>query len=387
MITISSRSQFMVTLAFVMVIGCTGGPTPSATSRPTTPSSTANPPSSTDAPVATSSPVPTSSPAATLDPAAGYTDLEGWIVFEHFGQAPDGSTDTLDFDNRMIWLVKADGTGLHELAPGNPATGKISPDVSADGTRVAFGSFDEPRLYEVDIEGTEPALVSTDCDGREAGCQEFEPAYSADGRKMAFVRYVLNDDTPHSVVGIRDLETGEVTLLTETRADLAEGYVNQPSWSPSGVELVYYRVWQTEAEEHPSDVGSFIATTDGSSVRELPRPEGEWAADPDWSPDGSLIVFSTLPNRESEGWGGGPDADLYTVRPDGTGLTKLCEECLDGGWAPSWTGDGQIFFWGYRTFGLMDADGSDAALINQPELTWFGDALGYGYAGFLQPTP
>jgi Tol biopolymer transport system component len=324
---------------------------------------------------------------ATPDTAAGYPALPGWIVFEHFGQAPDGSTTELDFDNRMIWLVQADGTGLHELAPGEPPTGKISPDVSADGTRIAFGSFDEPRLYEVGIEGTEPALVSTDCDGREDGCQEFEPAYSADGRRMAFVRYLRDDDTPYSVIGVRNLETGDVTLLTRTRADLAEGYVNQPSWSPSGAELVYYRVSQTEDQEHPSDVRSFIAPADGSRVRELPRPDGEWAADPDWSPDGAVIVFSTLPNRESEGWTGGPDPDLYIVRPDGTGLTKLCEECLDGGWAPSWTADGRIMFWGNRSWGLMNADGSEMAHINQPELTWFGDELGYGYAGFLQPTP
>ena len=44
-------------------------------------------------------------------------------------------------------------------------------------------------------------------------------------------------------------------------------------------------------------------------------------------------------------------------------------------------------FWGYRSWALMDPDGQTAAHINQPGLTWFGDVLGYGYAGFLQPTP
>jgi TolB protein len=39
---------------------------------------------------------------------------------------------------------------------------------------------------------------------------------------------------------------------------------------------------------------------------------------PDWSPDGSRILFRTGSNRE-----GGFGANLYTVRPDGTGLQQV----------------------------------------------------------------
>jgi len=88
------------------------------------------------------------------------------------------------------------------------------------------------------------------------------------------------------------------------------------------------------------------------------------------------------------GLGRVPSAGLPPRRPDGTGLTDLCGACLGGGIAPSWTPDGNhILFWGYRTWALMDPDGTNIAHINQSKLTWFGDELGYGYFALLQPTP
>lgn len=137
-----------------------------------------------------------------------------------------------------------------------------------------------------------------------------------------------------------------------------------------------------------TDARLFVVAADDSHIRELPQPAGRWAADPDWSPDGTLIVFSSLPNRESEGWAEGPAAGIFTIRPDGSALTQICTSCLEGGTAPSWTPDGKhILFWGFRSWALMDPDGGHAVHINQPGLTWFADGLGYGYAALLQPAP
>ena len=59
------------------------------------------------------------------------------------------------------------------------------------------------------------------------------------------------------------------------------------------------------------------------------------------------------PNRPGEypihEFGSG-EAEVYSVRPDGTDLQQLTSLGVGSG-APSWTPDGaHIFFWGYQTF-------------------------------------
>lgn len=326
---------------------------------------------------------------APIDTSIGYPDLPGWIVFEHFGQAPDGSTTALDYANRMLWLVRADGSGLHELAPGDPVDGKSSPDVSPDGTKVVFASW-KPRtlIWEADLAGGPARLLSTDCDGLFQPCGEDQPSYSPDGSKIAYSR--TTDGLATSEIAIRDLRTGLVTALSSTNVAGDTGYVAQPSWSPDGTRLVYYRVFQMTSDQRPTDSEIYVVGTDDAGLRKLPRPNVGWAADPDWSSDGSLIVFSTAPEDETSSWlesDGAPPSSIWTIHPDGTGLTQVCSTCLDGGIAPTWTPDGRILFWGYRTFALMNADGSDMAHINQPKLTWYGSKLGYGYFAILAPTP
>jgi dipeptidyl aminopeptidase/acylaminoacyl peptidase len=334
---------------------------------------------------------PTSTATSTVapsrpNPAAGYKDLQGWIVFEHFGKPPVGSTAAFDPEYRMIWLVHADGSGLHELAPNDPPAGKASPDISPDGTKVAFESWTgSSAIYEVAIEGGSAAPVPMNCPSGTT-CDGLDPAYSADGTSVAFVRVEFRGAVVSTVIAVTDLETGKTAAIESTRFADAKGYLAQPSWSPTGREIVYYRVTKTPTQDHPADTRLFVAATDDSSTRELPRPTDAWAADPDWSPDGSLIVFSTAPNRETEGWGFPNFHGIYTIRPDGSQLTQICTTCLQGGWAPTWTPDGKhILFWGFRSWALMDADGKNAAHINQSKLTWFGETLGYGYAAFLQP--
>ena len=366
-----------------------------ASPEPTRPAASAL---ATAAPQATAAAIATRSPVAkpTRNPSAGYTDLKGWLVFEHFGQAPDGSTPTFDFNNRMIWMVHADGSGLHELSPSVPAGGKSSPDISPDGRTVAFNTWSEPiQIWTEPIDGGQPTLVTTDCDGLEAHCIEREPNYSADGKKLAFARDWYEKGVSYSGIGVRDLATGQVKMLDSTKTDGSSAYVTQPSVSPDGSHVVFYRVAQTPSQDHPTGTTVVVAATDGSSAHDLPHPLGsDWASDPDWSPDGKSIVFAIVPNREGEGWDDFPGGDgIWSVAPDGTNLHVVCDMCLStpvgrlAGMAPTWTADGRILFWGYKTWALMNADGSDAAHINMAKLTWNGDGLGFNYAGFLQPTP
>jgi Tol biopolymer transport system component len=398
------KSGAVLAAAFIVVACGSAAPPPASQLRTSVASGTAiasvgtvTPVASVAAASAAATTSATATPGATRNPSAGYTDLPGWLVFEHFGQTPDGSTPQFDFNNRMIWMVHADGSGLHELSAGAPAAGKSSPDISPDGGTVAFNTWSEPvQIWTVPIDGGTPTLITTDCDGIESHCMEGEPSYSGDGTKLAFARVWVEKGATFTAIGIRDLGTGHVQMIDSTKVGMSVGSATQPSLSPDASQVTYYVVDQTPSQERATSTRVMVAATDGSSVHELPRPSGSsWASDPDWSPDGKHIVFGTLPNRESEGWVDPPglvEGGPWTINPDGTDLVDVCADCLrtpigrGSANVPSWTSDGRILAWGYKTWVLMNADGSDAAHINMPKLTWNGDGLGYNYAAVLQPT-
>ena len=337
-------------------------------------------------PAPSASPAPSQSPSGAPSPGASpasldYATLPGWIVFEHFGQAPDGSTTKMDTDRRGIWMIHADGTGLHELAPGQPVDGKYAPDISPDGTKVAFNSWNNKvQVWEAGIDGGAPRLLTTDCSGVPDACREEEPAYASDGTRIAFVR----GGQGTSVIGIRDLANGAVTLLESTRSKDADGVQTQPTWSPDGTQIAFARLKDDpKTGEH---VGShiFIVDSDGTGLHQMPLAEGTPWGDPDWSPDGSRILFSSWPIHDFNT----DKVRTYSARPDGSDLRELTTTPTGAEGAASWTPDGgHILLWGPRTFWMMDPDGGNQRPINQTKLTFFGDTLGYGYYAYLQPTP
>jgi Tol biopolymer transport system component len=338
---------------------------------------------STELRVGSPSPTPAqssqASAAPTATPATGYAATPGWIVFEYAGKAPDGSTPAGVNYPQSLWLVHADGSDLHELGPGVPASGKVSPDISPDGSKVIFSAYDSPvQVWEVGIDGGNPALLSTDCNGIPAECMDGQPAYSPDGKRIAFLRATETS----SILAIRDLASGAVTILDSTRSSSSDVWLDEPSWSPDGQQIVYYKVNHDAAQDKVTDTRIFIVNADGSGLHELALPAGTPWGDPDWSPDGTRIVFGSSPIRY---FNSGKAAEVYSVRPDGTDLQQLTNLGVGSG-APSWTPDGaHIFFWGFQTFYLMDPDGGHAMAINRAKLA-FGEG-GYGFYGALQPTP
>jgi hypothetical protein len=319
---------------------------------------------------------PSSTPAASFNP---MTDLHGWIVFEFAGnEAPDGSTPAGVGEHRSIWLIHPDGSGLHELAPGIPASGKFTFDISPDGSHVIFNAYEPPvQVWEISIDGGAQKLLSTDCNGIPAECMDGSPAYSPDGKRIAFIR----GTEASSVLAIRDLASGDVTILDSTGSSSSDVWLDEPSWSPDGRQIVYEKVVHDPVQDKVTDTRIFIVNADDSGVHELALPaETPWG-DPDWSPDGTRIVFGSDPIHYLSA-GGHPE--VYSVHPDGTDFQQLGHLGVGSG-APTWTSDGaHIIYWGFQSFYVMDPDGGNAQPINRAALAFNVD--GYGFYAQLQPT-
>ncbi len=87
----------------------------------------------------------------------------------------------------------------------------------------------------------------------------------------------------------------------------------------------------------------FVANADGSDVTRITHPpRGTEDINPDWSPDGTRIVFARAPSTGAH--------SIWTVEADGTGLRRLTPPCpqgrgipacaADDGW-PVWSPDGK----------------------------------------------
>jgi dipeptidyl aminopeptidase/acylaminoacyl peptidase len=136
------------------------------------------------------------------------------------------------------------------------------------------------------------------------------------------------------------------------------------AWSPDGNRVAFYR----QTGVLTADV--FVADADGGRLRNLSRSSAEFSWAPDWSPDGSRIVY-VASDREVE--------RLVTVRPDGSDRQPVPGTAVDPAdqlGDPHWSPDGSVI--GYTlTDGIhvIRPDGSQGRLLlaNAAGFDWSPD--------------
>ena len=102
-------------------------------------------------------------------------------------------------------------------------------------------------------------------------------------------------------------------------------------WSPDGRMLAVTIQNTTNRPVKASAI--YLISTDGKIVRRLTPPQLD-AGNPDWAPNGNRIVFNSFYEGQSE-------SELYTIRPDGTGLRRIRKEKKNNyDFDPVWSPDG-----------------------------------------------
>jgi len=233
-----------------------------------------------------------------------------------------------------IFLVNTDGTGVVNIT--NAAGDDTRPAWSPDGTRVAYTCLRQP-----DGSIAPPQRICVrNADGTgfavlsNTFAEDFGPAWSPDGRQIAFTSFSPGFQT---TISIMNADGGaRFPFLNFTGAA-------NPDFSPDGTTLVFDQV---------NAIWTFnLITRSGLRITE---PAGD--SRPHYSPNGSKIVFQSTRNGQAE---------IYVMNPDGSGQTRLTNNPA-ADTAPSWSPDGtKILFTSLRDDGttpalyVMNADGSN----------------------------
>lgn len=137
--------------------------------------------------------------------------------------------------------------------------------------------------------------------------------------------------------------------------DIAQGAC-QPTWSPDGTRLVLVSPCSRNKETYRGS-SLFLINADGSELMPLiaPVPGGDY--DPDWSPDGKKIAFSSLRNNDFP--------QIYILNLEDNSITLLAEDTPRANSNPAWSPDGtQIAYVSYDyQIKVMNADGSNRYLL------------------------
>ena len=282
--------------------------------------------------------------AATLAGPASATlpGENGRIVFMRF-----------DADGRFqVWTANPDMTHQVQLTHGPDWDGWF-PSWSPDHTRIAFSSYHEdpdpeggPEIHDVytmKADGTDVRKI-TDSQGYNG-----KPSWSPDGRWLLFDADRSDYPASQGIYRIRSDGSGSPQRITSLPA--GSGWQELARYSPDGRRIVFNEVRVITV---PQDDGAtaeveqaalFTVRADGTRLRRI-TPWELSAADADWSPDGSRLVFSARP-ASAQGL-----MDVMTVDADGRHLTNVSRDHHPSSpsadydyvesFNPAWSPDGRL---------------------------------------------
>jgi len=198
-----------------------------------------------------------------------------------------------------IWVADADGANVRQLTPDDPTSFNVWPCFMPDGRTILYtnclGQGCDGGISAIDIDGTNQRVILTPRIG-----ESYNNAVpSSDGKRLAFMKWHVKGD----LMRIYLLRLGTTPERAVTSREL-EGY--DPDWSPDGTKVLFV------SNVNRPNRAIYSIRPDGEDLQQLTYPKfpmDDWSAA--YSPNGARIAFTS--NRRY------PDkccSDLFTMRAD-----------------------------------------------------------------------
>ncbi|MGB9465392.1 MAG: CehA/McbA family metallohydrolase, partial [Candidatus Acidiferrum sp.] len=195
-----------------------------------------------------------------------------------------------------LWRQEIDSKTAQQLTDGPGYD--YQPDWSPDVKSVIYVSYqkDAMELWLLDLaSGKSQPLTS-------GGAVNVEPRWSPDGKQIVFVSTSYNKRFHIFRADVNGGKLESVVRLTgETKSELPRYYYSafdteiNPVWTRDGKEILF-----VSNRGHIHGTGGFwrMRAEPGAEAREIHYEETNWKARPDFSPDGSRMVYSSYLGRQ-----------------------------------------------------------------------------------------
>jgi TolB protein len=195
-----------------------------------------------------------------------------------------------------LWRQKLNATEAVQLTDGPGYD--YQPDWSPDGKSVIYVSYqkDATELWLLDLASGKTRQLTS------GGAVNVEPRWSPDGKRIIWVSTQYNRRFHIFVADYSDGALTNIVRITgETKSSLPRYYYSaydmeiNPVWARDGKEILF-----VSNKGHIYGTGGFwrMKAEPGAEAREIHYEETSWNARPDFSPDGSRMIYSSYLGRQ-----------------------------------------------------------------------------------------